>query len=86
MCLFLRLIHSAKNLLSRLETTKKRKQEAQFTLEQLEVQSGHEVPYFAEQWTRQKEMQLEAITKKRQKYIEELGELLDLEEKLEEAQ
>lgn len=31
-------------------------------------------------------MQLEAISKKRQKYIEELDELLDLEEKLQEAQ
>lgn len=42
--------------------------------------------YFQTQWARKRHLQLEAISKKRQAFLEELGQLLDLEERLVEAQ
>lgn len=52
----------------------------------IEGKRGFNLAYFHNQWARKKDQQLDAISKKRQKYLEELGELLDLEEKLVEAQ
>lgn len=75
-----------KNLIGRLETTNKRLQESQWKLESIRVKRGWGVDYFSEQWTRQKALQMDAISKTRQRYLQELGELLDLEERLVDAQ
>lgn len=75
-----------KNLLSRLDVTNQRLQEAQIHLMCIEGKRGFNLKYFRDQWSRKKAQQLDVISKKRQKYLEELGELLDLEEKLVEAQ
>lgn len=73
-------------LLARRDLTSKHLLEAQHQLSRIEGKRGWDMQYFRDQWDRQKALQLEAINKKHLMYLEELGELLDLEERLVDAQ
>lgn len=77
---------TVKTLLGRLESTNQRLQESESKLKLIEGKRGWGLTYFAEQWARQKALQMDAISKTRQKYLDELGELLELEERLVNAQ
>jgi hypothetical protein len=56
--------------------------EVEFELRCLAQKRGWNLSYFQQQWTRKRNAQLEVISKKRKKYLDELAELLDLEERL----
>ena len=55
-------------------------------LKSIQQRRGWDLTYFKVKWERKKRVQLATISKKRQAFLEELGELLDLEERLVEAQ
>ncbi|KAH9814973.1 hypothetical protein DFH28DRAFT_1221503 [Melampsora americana] len=72
--------------LTRLYRTQKELGDVEFQLTTIQQRHGWDITYFRIQWERKKRVQLAAISKKRQAFLEELGELLDLEERLVEAQ
>ncbi|KAH9822492.1 hypothetical protein DFH28DRAFT_1049759 [Melampsora americana] len=78
--------HSVKFILARLTKATRQLEETKFELRRLAQKRGWNLLYFQHQWARKRNAQLEVISKKRKKYLEELAELLDLEERLVDAE
>lgn len=70
---------------SKIKLVEKSLNEAQSTLLDLEQSTGHNVTYFAQQWDRQVEVQLDTISESAREKRERMIVLLDLEEQLLEA-
>ncbi|KAH9816122.1 hypothetical protein DFH28DRAFT_927475 [Melampsora americana] len=78
--------HSVKFILARLTKATRQLEETKFELRRLAQKRGWNLLYFQHQWARKRNAQLEVISKKHKKYLDELAELLDLEERLVDAE
>ncbi|KAH9822566.1 hypothetical protein DFH28DRAFT_1181288 [Melampsora americana] len=79
-------VKSAARALQHLRQTQKIMSEARGTLKFLHRSHGHTEEYFKQQWERKKVIQSQTISQTSADYLEHVGELVNLEEKLVEAQ
>ncbi|KAH9808496.1 hypothetical protein DFH28DRAFT_1087716 [Melampsora americana] len=77
---------SVVNSLTHLHKTKKKLADSRAILTKLHIYHGHTKQYFWDQWEQKKTIQRQIISETSKEYLEHVGELIDLEEKLVAAQ